>query len=80
MWVSVIYQIRIRTTSKKFRASVLAMKEWLRSSRSQRLPDLIGTFRRKLQGYWNYYAIRGNSALVGKLTYLRSCFVSVGRG
>lgn len=58
--------VKLRTTSKKFRASVLAMKEWLRSSRSQRLPDLIGTLRRKLQGYWNYYAIRGNSALTAK--------------
>jgi RNA-directed DNA polymerase len=58
--------VKLRTTTKKFRASVLAMKEWIKSSRSLRLPDLLGTLRRKLQGYWNYYAIRGNSAMTAK--------------
>ncbi len=58
--------VKLRTTSKKFRASVLAMKEWIKEARSQKLPVLLGTLRRKLQGYWNYYAVRGNSSMTAK--------------
>jgi group II intron reverse transcriptase/maturase len=58
--------VKQRTTTKKFRASVLAMKEWLKRARSLKLPELLGRLRSKLQGYWNYYAVPGNSSMTAK--------------
>lgn len=61
--------VRRRTNRKKFQASLLALKEWLKKARSLRLPDLLAVLRRKLQGYWNYYGVRGNSKMLGKYQY-----------
>jgi RNA-directed DNA polymerase len=36
------------------------MKEWLIKARSFRLPDIVATLGRKMQGYWNYYGVIGN--------------------
>ena len=49
------------TNGKKFRASLAALKEWLMKARSLRLSEILATLRRKLQGYWNYYCVIGNS-------------------
>jgi len=64
-----IVNVRRRTNRKKFQASLLALKEWLKKARSLRLPDLLAVLRRKLQGYWNYYGVRGNSMMLGKYQY-----------
>ena len=61
--------VRRRTNRKKFQASLLALKEWLKKARSLRLPDLLAVLRRKLKGYWNYYGVRGNSKMLGKYQY-----------
>ncbi len=37
------------------------MKEWLIKARSLPLAAIVPTLRRKLQGYWNYYGVIGNS-------------------
>lgn len=58
--------VKERTNAKRFRASLLALKEWLKLARSQKLPDLLNTLRRKMQGHWNYYAIPGNSEMTAK--------------
>jgi RNA-directed DNA polymerase len=54
------------TNKEKFRASLLAFKEWIKRSRSVKLPDLLVVLRRKLRGYWNYYGVRGNSRMLAK--------------
>lgn len=64
-----IVNVRRRTNRKKFQASLLALKEWLKKARSLRLSDLLAVLRRKLQGYWNYYGVRGNSMMLGKYQY-----------
>lgn len=64
-----IVNVRRRTNRKKFQASLLALKEWLKKARSLRLPDLLAVLRRKLRGYWNYYGVRGNSMMLGKYQY-----------
>lgn len=64
-----IVNVRRRTNRQKFRASLLALKEWLKKARSLRLPDLLAVLRRKLRGYWNYYGVRGNSMMLGKYQY-----------
>jgi group II intron reverse transcriptase/maturase len=61
--------VRRRTNRKKFQASLLALKEWMKKARSLRLPDLLTVLRRKLRGYWNYYGVRGNSKMLGKYQY-----------
>jgi group II intron reverse transcriptase/maturase len=53
--------VKRRTNKKKFRASLAAMKAWLRENRSQRLRWLGERLRSKFQGHWNYYGVIGNS-------------------
>lgn len=55
--------VRRRTNRRKFRGSLLALKEWLKRSRHLKLRDLLVVLRRKLQGYWNYYGVIGNSMM-----------------
>ena len=42
--------VKLRTNAKKFRAGLLALKEWMKQARSQRLPALLDTLRHKLLG------------------------------
>jgi len=58
--------VKRRTNKKKFRASLRALKEWLRKVRCGRLEDLLVVLRRKLQGYWNYYGVIGNSMMTAR--------------
>jgi group II intron reverse transcriptase/maturase len=54
-------RVRRTTNSKKLRSTLKGLKEWLKKSRSLPLGDLVATLKRKLQGYWNYYGVLGNS-------------------
>ena len=58
--------VKMRTNREKFRASLRALKEWLKKARSMRLPDLLTVLRRKLQGYWNYFGVIGNSVMLAR--------------
>jgi RNA-directed DNA polymerase len=58
--------VKRRTNKEKFRASLRALKEWLRGVRCGRLEDLLAVLRKKLQGYWNYYGVIGNSMMTGR--------------
>lgn len=58
--------VKRRTNKEKFRASLRALKEWLRGVRCGRLEDLLAVLRGKLQGYWNYYGVIGNSMMTGR--------------
>ncbi len=53
--------VKRRTSKKKFKASLLNLKEWLRNNRSRPLKELAVTLRRKFRGYFNYYGVIGNS-------------------
>ncbi len=57
------------TNGKMYRASLAALKEWLKKARSKPLRDILATLRRKLQGYWNYYCVIGNSEKTGTYAY-----------
>ena len=61
--------VKRRTNRKKFQASVLALKEWIKRARSLKLRELLTALRRKLQGYWNYYGVLGNSMMTSKFQY-----------
>jgi RNA-directed DNA polymerase len=56
--------VRRRTNKKKWRASLLAVKEWIKRERSTPLPEMLEALKRKLRGYYNYYGVRGNSGML----------------
>jgi group II intron reverse transcriptase/maturase len=49
------------TCPKKQQASMRNLTEWIRKHRHQRITPLMHQVRRKLQGYQQYYGVRGNS-------------------
>lgn len=52
--------VRRRTSRKKLQASMASFTAWIKANRHQRLRRLSLKLRAKLQGYWNYYGVRGN--------------------
>ena len=61
--------VKRSTNAKKFRAGLAALKDWLKKSRSERLPDLLATLKRKLLGHWNYYGVIGNADQTWKYSW-----------
>ena len=49
-----------RTATKKWRAGIQRMKEWIKTHRHQKLDRTLRTLKAKLQGTWNYYGLIGN--------------------
>ncbi|MCR6546531.1 group II intron reverse transcriptase/maturase [Dehalobacterium formicoaceticum] len=66
LWVSDkgVKYIRRKTSKKKFRASLLRCKEWIRNNRHMPSKDFMKKLRIKLQGYCRYYGITGNREAV----------------
>ena len=54
--------LKLQTNKKKYRASLLAMKEWIKEHRSMPLKMILSSLRKKLRGYWNYYTVITNVA------------------
>jgi hypothetical protein len=52
--------VKRRTATKKWRAGVQRMKEWVKTHRHQKLSRLMKILKAKLQGTWNYYGLIGN--------------------
>ena len=52
--------VRLKTSKKKYKLAVQAVKSWIRTNRSSRIKDLMKTYKAKLQGHWNYYGVCGN--------------------
>jgi len=57
--------VKRKTNKKKYRASLQAMKQWIKESRSWPLRMILSSLRRRLRGYWNYYCVIAN----GKMTW-----------
>lgn len=55
-----------RTSSKKFRAKVKEMKEWLRNQLTKPLSSIMKTLNRKLIGHYRYYGISHNVQMLVK--------------
>jgi len=53
-------RVKRRTATKKWRAGVQRMKEWVKTHRHQKLSQTLTTLKAKLQGTWNYYGLIGN--------------------
>lgn len=53
--------LKRKTSSKKLRASLKRMYEWLRDNRHKEVGELIGEMNLKLRGHYGYYGITFNS-------------------
>ncbi len=56
--------LKRKTSSKKFRASLKRMNEWLRNNRHQRVRELIKSVNQKLRGHYEYYGITFNERMI----------------
>jgi group II intron reverse transcriptase/maturase len=59
-------RVKRRTATKKWRAGVQRMKEWIKGHRHEKLSRLMQTLASKLRGTWNYYGLIGNSKRMGQ--------------
>lgn len=58
--------VKRKTSTKKFQASLRAMKDWIRQARSWPLKMILSSLRSRLRGYWNYYGVKGKSRMTWK--------------
>jgi RNA-directed DNA polymerase len=59
-----ISRIMRKTSKKKYRASLLRCKEWIRKNRHMPTKDFMKKLKIKLQGYCRYYGVSGNRPAV----------------
>ena len=53
-------RVKRRTATKKWRAGMQRMKEWIKEHRHRKLSQMMKMLRAKLKGTWNYYGLIGN--------------------
>ena len=63
------YRMKRKTSRKKFKAKVLAFKEWLKASLTLPTPDLMKTAASKLRGHIAYYGVTDNSDGIGRFSH-----------
>ncbi|MCX6848519.1 MAG: group II intron reverse transcriptase/maturase [Verrucomicrobia bacterium] len=69
------FKVKRKTAAKKFRHKLKEAKEWLKKVRSRvRLPEIMATARRKLEGHLNYYGITDN---LPECASYRTGFISI---
>jgi len=65
-------RVKRRTATKKWKAGMERMTEWVKTHHHQKLSQTMKTLRAKLQGTWNYYGLIGNTRRM-RLFYLETC-------
>ena len=63
------FRMKRKTSRKKFKAKLLAVKEWLKVSRTLPTPDLMKTAAAKLRGHFAYYGVTDNSRGIGRFNH-----------
>jgi len=58
-------RIKRKTSKKKYKASLLRCKEWMRRNRNVPTKDFIRIMKLKIQGHCNYYGVTDNLRAVG---------------
>jgi group II intron reverse transcriptase/maturase len=53
-------RVKRRTATKKWRAGMQRMRQWIKENRHQKVPRLLAQLQAKLRGSWNYYGLIGN--------------------
>jgi group II intron reverse transcriptase/maturase len=59
------FRVKRKTSSKKFRQKVKALKSWIRLNRHMEQEMFLKTIRAKLRGHYQYYGITDNSKAIG---------------
>lgn len=59
-------KVQRRTAPKKRQASEARMRGWIKENRHEKIHVLLARLKRKLTGYWNYYAVSGNMKALQK--------------
>lgn len=55
------FRCRVKTSKKKFRSKILAMKEWIKNYRTMPLEIIFKTANAKLRGHYQYYGVTDNT-------------------
>jgi group II intron reverse transcriptase/maturase len=55
------FRCRVKTSKKKFRSKIKAMKEWIKAHRTMPLELLFKTVNAKLRGHYQYYGVTDNT-------------------
>lgn len=63
------FRMKRKTSRKKFKASLLRCKEWIKFRRNWPAKDLIDELTVKLNGYYRYYGITDNSSMIELFYY-----------
>ena len=63
------FRVKRKTSRKKFRASLKRCNEWLRRNRHLPMAELMAELGKKLQGYYRYYGVTDNSAMLGEFLH-----------
>ena len=58
-------RVLVKTSKKKYRASLRRAKEWISNNRTMPTKDFMRTINTKIQGHCNYYGITGNGRSIG---------------
>jgi RNA-directed DNA polymerase len=61
--------VKRRTSTKKMLGSIQRFTEWIRKRRHDKLKETMKTLKKKIQGYWNYYGVIGNSKRLSQYYY-----------
>ncbi len=59
-------RVKRKTSKKKFKASLLKCKEWVRDHRNLHIHELMDKLRKKLNGYYRFYGITDNGPMMDK--------------
>ncbi|WP_243414604.1 group II intron reverse transcriptase/maturase [Sporosalibacterium faouarense] len=62
-------RMKRKTSKKKYKASLLRCKEWIRNNRTMPIRKFMKVFKSKIQGHCNYYGITDNRKAVGDFIY-----------
>lgn len=54
------YRCKVKTSKKKLRSKMMAMKEWIKANRTIPLENIFKTVNAKLRGHYQYYGVTDN--------------------
>lgn len=58
------FRCKVRTSKKKLRSKIRAMKQWIKYNRTMPVGDLIKKINQKLRGHYQYYSVTDNTKSV----------------
>ena len=59
------FSCKVKTAAKRMRTKLTKVKEWIKENRDMSIEKILDHLSKVLNGYFNYYAVSGNSQAVG---------------